>query len=546
MKKLSDRARQLAGQLYKKPSVYRRFLGDSGWNVSALAELVSCNEPASIPYVAPILISGTREEIRAASAAIETLLSCSTPEDLIILDELVRSSWVFGCPYSESWSRLEPRELAKLVGPGEPGVSLFRLLSFHTNGFVREEAIRRLNLIYDGSELPYLLIRLNDWVPSIRRLSQDAVLARVQANYIDHFIKNLPLVFRLENTQRADHSQMLNTITQLLLTPRARPVLVAGLNDTSRVVRRACFRILTDNNPDDLQDLLFAALQVEDPIIRLWSVRKIPTVLHEDQLSEVLSLLSHDCYAPVRLETLRAWVGCFPTQSDENLRSALLDQNASVRDEARFHLHRLGDFDFVQFYRDAITVAQSKKLVVAISGLGETGGQSDADLLEPFLSHRVAKVRQTAIKYLIRLGGEQYLTTVLAKIVDIAPSVSAQVRREVKAYVATIGTKCLWDYFEKSSTVHVRKNILCLISALPKWESISCLIQLVDCADNAIALAAQEYIHRWNTRYNRSQSAPTRDQLMRLEAALSEHGSSLDEATFNTLSFAIKSLVVNK
>jgi hypothetical protein len=335
MKKLSDRARQLIGQLYKKPSVYRRLLGDSGWNISALAELASCNEPSTIPYIAPILISGTREEVIAVSNAIETLLCGSTSEDLILLDELVRSSWVFGCPYSESWSRLEPRELAKLVGPGEPGVSLLRLSSFHTDGFVREEAIRRLNLIYDGSELPYLLIRLNDWVPAIRRLSQDTVLARVRANYIGHFVKNLPLVVRLENTQRTDHSQVLKAITQLLSTPSARPVMVAGLNDTSRVVRRACFRILTNNTPDDLQELLLAALRVDDPIIRLWSARKILTEFHEDQLSEVISILSHDRYAPVRLEMLRAWVNCFPTRSNEILKSSLLDQSASVRDEAQ-------------------------------------------------------------------------------------------------------------------------------------------------------------------------------------------------------------------
>lgn len=542
MKNLSDHARALIDHLYKKPTVYRRLLGDSGWDHSALNALASCNEPATIPYIAPILVSGTRDEISSAAEAIETLLSSTTPEDLISLDELVRSSWVFGCPYSESWSRIEPRELAKWVGPGEPGVLLLRLSSFHSNGFVREEAIRRLKLINDGSELPYLLIRLNDWVPAIRSLAQDAVLARIQVNYIDHFIKSLALVVRLENAQRADHAHVLRGITLLLSNPIARPAIIAGMNNTSRIIRRACFRILTDNDSDDLQDILLAALRVDDPIIRLWSARKISKVVFlNEQLSDILPILSLDHYAPIRLEALRAWVDFFPTLMDKMLRTALLDRSASIRDEARFHLRKQGEFDFAQFYRDAIKVTRPKQLIIAISGLGETGEQTDADLVLPFISHQTAKVRQTAIKYLFRLGGERYVTTVLDRIIDDAPNVSAQAGREVQAYVTTIGSTLLWTLFEQSSLAHVRKNLLRLISALPKWESITCLINAVDYADNAIAAVVKDYIKRWNTRYNHNQSAPTREQLMRLEVALSQHGSSLDKTSLDSISFAIKS-----
>jgi hypothetical protein len=42
------------------------------------------------------------------------------------------------------------------------------LASFHPSGYVREEAIAHLAAVWDGTELPFLLIRVNDWVAPVR------------------------------------------------------------------------------------------------------------------------------------------------------------------------------------------------------------------------------------------------------------------------------------------------------------------------------------------------------------------------------------------
>jgi len=101
----------------------------------------------------------------------------------------MRRRWYWYAAHFDEWRRLEPRELAKWVGPGEPGILLIRLSSFHPNGFVREEALRRLGLIEDGTELPYLLLRLSDWVPQVQAAALGLVSQRVRAGYAGHSLR---------------------------------------------------------------------------------------------------------------------------------------------------------------------------------------------------------------------------------------------------------------------------------------------------------------------------------------------------------------------
>ena len=185
MKRLSDKARGLIASLHEKPGIVNRAFSRSGWNLAALEELGNTGEPGVIPYIVPVLHGGKRDEIIVAGKVIKRLLSRIEIDTLPWLDELMRRSF-----YDGTWHRLEPRELAKWVGPGEPGVLLLQLSSMHANGFVREEAVRRLGLFHDGSELPYLLLRLNDWVTQVRQLAHDAIRDRINPDYAESFVRN--------------------------------------------------------------------------------------------------------------------------------------------------------------------------------------------------------------------------------------------------------------------------------------------------------------------------------------------------------------------
>ena len=79
----------------------------------------------------------------------------------------------------------------------ESDLSALRSASLDANGFVREDAVKRLAKVATGEELPYLLLRLNDWVPQVRDAAREAVLARITPEYAPHFVTYLATFARL-------------------------------------------------------------------------------------------------------------------------------------------------------------------------------------------------------------------------------------------------------------------------------------------------------------------------------------------------------------
>lgn len=536
LKRLSDRAAALAKRLYKKPT-----FGLINWwalDFTALDELTGCGEPAAIPHIAPALIAGSPEEVFAAARSIAVLLSRIKPQDLLWLDELMRSSLLFRDGSDVAWRRVDPRELARWMGPGEPGALLIQLAACHPNGFVREAAIKRLALFADGSELPYLLLRLNDWILPVRQAAYVAVCDRIRPAYVDHFVRNLALVARLQRTERGDHSWLLAKISDLLTSSAARPAMITAMRHGSSEVRRTAFRFLTvSGEPDMLEQILPDALKVKDPIIRLWALRKAVSVLDREPLLTLAERLCSDRSVAVRKEALMVLATAFPEKVTERLMAALLDRSPSTRALARARLRE--PLDFAEFYRNAMFTDVSGRLAAAIAGLAETGAPADAERLLPHLLHPSGKVRRAAIGGLIKFG-DQYVDQVLECVLDPAPGVSAQARKALQARADLVGGSALWSRFTESSLPHVRKNLLRLITRLSKWESIGFLMQAAGDTDETISALAIQCVGMWNARYNRRQTMPSKQQLLRLEAALAQWGSRLASVEAEQLQFALR------
>lgn len=536
MKKLSDEARQLVTSLWKPSTAIGQALGRRGsWSLEAIQTLGAFREPAAIPQLAPALFSDDAKARTAAAHAISSLLQLVNIDDLPHLDESMRSGW-----YSETWRKLEPRELASLVGPGQAKATVLEVSSMHPNGFVREEAVRRLALRSDGSEVPYLLLRLNDWVSQVRQAALEAVGRKIAAGYAQHFTEALFLVVRLERTSRGDHLPILSRIYDLLASPAAREPMLAELRSGSGYARRASFRILTRPPSDDIEGVLLAAAKATDSVIRLWATRSLAAALGRDQLRAVLSEMFVDPSAPVRREALRAWATVFAKEADDVLERALLDRSASVRAFARFQLANRGQDWLRRFYRDAIERGRPSELHAAIAGLAETGNPEDAVVVESFLEHPTTTIRRTAVRYLIRLGGHEFIDRVFARVTDSSRGVSNQSRQAVQPYVARIGGPRLWQCYSGDCSLHARENALRLLFALPKWEAVGYLLQATLDDEASLSARAREYVVRWDAGYNRTQAAPTDAQLSTARAALTQAKERLPSATIESLSFSIR------
>jgi HEAT repeat protein len=54
----------------------------------------------------------------------------------------------------------------------QEGLDDLILMAEHWNGFKRENAVRRLGMLGNPVAIPKLIVRVNDWVPQVRRFSR--------------------------------------------------------------------------------------------------------------------------------------------------------------------------------------------------------------------------------------------------------------------------------------------------------------------------------------------------------------------------------------
>jgi HEAT repeat protein len=218
----------------------------------------------------------------------------------------------------------------------------------------------------------------------------------------------------------------------------------------------------------------------------------------------------------------------------------LFDPHASVREEARYHLRKLGEANFAPIYRYALTNAEEGELYSAVNGLGETGTASDDRVVLPYALHGSAKVRRAAVKAIARLNGDKHLPVFINALGDATPAVSREARKALTGRAVAVGGRLLWEMFGASSLPHVRRNIFYLLSRLGKWDAIYYLIRATGDPDVGITEASRLGVVRWLSQYNRSFSAPTPEQISRLDGALRERGQLLDEGVREQLWFSVK------
>jgi HEAT repeat protein len=520
MSHLSDHTNVLLGQLYSRRGVFSRLTGASdAERVRLVGEVAESREPAAAIPLTRLLFDDSAPVAAAASDAIHQLLSAASPEDLIALDEHMRwESW----DWSSRWQQLRPDEVSALPRTEASRTSVLGLVSFHRSGYVRERAVRLLAAAPAGAGLPYLLIRLNDWVANVRSAARQAVEKCLGAGSPGLLLGNLALVVRLADCRRTDHADLVGALLRRLTVPEYLPDLLGVVRSGQQSVARACFRLLADLPGPHLPALVQAGLQARDAVVRLWAIRHLPTTEGGARLGEALSARESDGSLAVRREALRVRLQALPETAEPALERALLDRSPSVREFARFHLARVRPADFPAFYRNVLSARAH--VPQAIAGLGETGTRADAPSLVPFLTAPDRRTRQAAVRAVGTLAGDEYAGLLAERLTDEGPKVVREARQALQGQADALGPERLWAIFTGGRRRHVRVAALALIDHTGTWGKLPYLIRAAADPDEAIALQARGCVER---RYNRVFTRPTEEQRVRIAAALEECASSL-------------------
>jgi HEAT repeat protein len=435
---------------------------------------------------------------------------------------------------------IKPRDVPRLAKLGESAVSILGIASCHGNGYVRAEAVRELGKIRNGSELPFLLIRVNDWVDVNRQSARELILARARTDYAQHLVTWLPLVLRLKRIARTDQSDLMNVITSVLEDPQVRPALSSVFESADRYVRWFCYeRALNRTAGADL-DVLQRALSDTDPYVRGRALGKLQSILPNEAFRSLLSHARHDPNMSVRREALQLSAEKYPGDAESEFRSALLDPNAAIREAARYFLAKNGSLDFRAFYLERLDRSAGREQLAAIHGLGETGGATDSQFLERFFQSPSPRIRLAAVRGIANLNSDAYTNEFLLSLKDSSPRVAREAAIVLTKKANSVGGKRLSEVFEQCAYRHGKRLALFLIARVSKWDNLIFLLLSLSEKDESLLDLSRTYLARWLVRYNRSFSTPTADQLTRLRTILEERQELLNSGTRTQLGLILK------
>jgi len=538
--KPSESTERLIESLYVKKGLWDRFVQIDPQD-EIIRQIADAGEPAAIPDLLPLLIIGDRRSILASAKAIHHLLQLLKPTDFVRFDEFVRQGYPDWRVRREPWYLMKPKDVGHLASMGEMSVSLLGIASCHTNGHVREAAVRELGKTETGTELPFLLIRANDWVPEIRSSARDFLLNRIRSDYIHRLMDWLPLALRLSNVGRDDHSAILEAVRGLLASSEAREALREGFESQDQFVRRFCFQLALNSNEADLLTVLQRAFVERDAQVRKEAVYKLHAILPSGGSKELLIRARNDGCMAVRREALHIFAEKYADEADQEFQSALLDANIAVREEAQYYFQKKGTVDLRAYYSHRLETSNSRQLCAAIAGVGETGVAKDSQLVERFLNNQHSKVRVAALHTIAKLNPDAYLDKFVLALDDASSKVAREAVLALSKKANSVGAQRLWEIFDSCRYPHGKRWGLFLLARINKWDSIAFLIQsLTDQNDSCVELS-QRYIVRWFARYNRSFATPTAEQLSRLRNVLSRCNLLLSSGTQRQLDSLLKS-----
>lgn len=401
--------------------------------------------------------------VHANPAAIEaatTILSEMSPLDWLAVKE-----------------RLERAVDCKLPGGWKPGIlleaslPLTAVLCLHRNGYLREEALRRLRSA--PFAFPILAAMLNDHVPQVRataRLALEAFPHEVRPEW-------LAVARHVAQGQREDHGWLARSLMSRLGDERLREAAESG----SKPVRRAAWEALLLRYPPEV--VIEGALRDPDPGLKLWAgklAREHPVSdrLLRRMLASRIPRLRRDA-----LETLK---------DRDIIEQCLLDPSPMVQEAAA----RLSPgVNLAQFYRDHLEEHPKACLI----GLRRLGSKRDYDLVLPHADRRLG------LETLARLDPQRARPLLEALLQDERPGMRRQAFFGLRPLAGQLDPRELWSRLDDRNA----RDMLHLIRLASKWEGVVYLLR----ATHAWPEAAQAELKLWLKTYNQRQITPAAEQL---------------------------------
>ncbi|HEY2470023.1 MAG TPA: HEAT repeat domain-containing protein [Terracidiphilus sp.] len=495
---LSAATKELVYPLVAWPDIQARWRGELD-TVSRIRSIGDSGEAHAIPDLISYAFAPNRDVQAEARSAIRRLFERLPLEQLPVLDEALRTAWA----HVEDWYGLKP-SVKKLKGCDPDDLILLALMSAHRSGYVRAEVIHSLGKHSSETVIPFLLVRLVDWVEAVRRAADLELIDKLQPQYGGMFVRCLGLLERLSEQTRFRPAYR-EWVSELLKRPACAEQVNAGLDSNQRAVRRACYPIAASNPALNVKSVLDRALVESDVAIRRWAFASGSTLWPGDEIGWTRRAAS-DAYPPIRQ---RAFDSLARTEvSSEEISKFLFDRCTGIRRACQaLCMERFGIAP-VEIYREALTGGNSKRTEIAVRGVAETGSREDGRQLLELLNHRSARVRSAAVYGLGVLKVEQIEEKLLEKISSDSRSVAREAT-SVLLLRKLVSPGAISAAAKQNPDPQSQLAVLRQIWRAGKWVQLRLYLDSAASDNRELAECALERLAVWESQFNRTFVQPS-------------------------------------
>jgi len=455
-------------------------------------------------------VDGQRSTMAADAAA--HILEQISVDRLSQVDEAIRATFLLGHvgpAVIETWRHQSQSRWAVLC-----------VFSCAPNGHTREAAIHELDTIKNGNELPFLLLRANDWVYEVQRAARKAIFYRIRADYAQHFVRALPLVARLSGHRRVDQTDLVRQV-ELFLLEQGAEALLDGRRSSEQSVRRACVRLMVRSADDRFGAQLRGSIDDSDPVVAVCAIRYVCSRATDTQLSELVSRVGSFRHPRVRYALLESNATRFASGTAHVFRDALFDRNRSIRELARYQLRDDMEVANGHIYALALPLAKGMRLLATLAGLGDIARPEHTSAVRPFLERNYPpRIRLEALTTYARLT-KDLDGVLLAALADPSTGLSKLALRLIVNGRVTMSESDV-SALLGSPLPHVRRNALGLLMRQGKWKGLCWALRALESPNftEADRKVAQNFVVRWEARFNRSFVSPRSEELQEIAALL--------------------------
>lgn len=360
---------------------------------------------------------------------------------------------------------LNPSDIASLTrADPDLAVELLGVASLNWNGYTREAAVRALGELSHPRRVPYLLMRLGDWVSEVRIAAERALQRCLDQPIVLPFVEHHRLVEHLRRVGRVNLIATVDRIEDHLRQPVFRPRLLAQLDFAEDLKRRYIYNLLKSELLDS-PTLLERAARDRSPSVRAWVASELARA-RRPEYEPILKRLLQDRAPSVVLAGLLWLAEPLPQAITAIIEAQLTSRSSGVREAAQFLLKRRGATDLADRYRAQLAAADgnANARAGAIAGLGQTGIAADFERVaghfaSPRANERAATVCAAAAlnfaaakdRIILALSDSSSLVR-QAAVAALRPRLDDEIKARVRPLVRTGNDREQWVAFSLLTT----------------------------------------------------------------------------------------------